>query len=282
MKKFYLLTLMMIAGIGLSKAQETVDFDANATFLGFANVFETPANGGGFVFGQAWGVPDLKTVIDTGAGTATLQPNFNTWDPGDPFWVTAGGEANKVFEGNTYVEDNTLIGSEVTFSGNCNSFTLDAGYQAKAFIKVFNSDFSVVKEVNTTMTAGENFSVTYTDVEAEDTFLQYGFAVTGLIADPVLEPTLGSVIVSAPILSINDVETLNVVAYPNPVQDNYNIQSAELINNVNIYNMLGQNVFNVLVNDMNATLDLSRLEAGLYIANIATEKGNKVIRLVKN
>jgi hypothetical protein len=132
------------------------------------------------------------------------------------------------------------------------------------------------------MTAGENFSVTYTDVEAEDTFLQYGFAVTGLIADPVLEPTLGSVIVSAPILSINDVETLNVVAYPNPVQDNYNIQSAELINNVNIYNMLGQNVFNVLVNDMNATLDLSRLEAGLYIANIATEKGNKVIRLVKN
>ena len=272
---------MMIGGLGLSEAQVTVEFDANATFVGFANVFETPANGGGFVFGQPWGVPDIKTVIDTGAGTATLQPNFNTWDPNDAFWVV-NGMANKVFEGNTYVEDNGLIGQVVTFEGNCNSFTIDNGYAVKAFIKVFNNDFSVVKEVNTTLTAGENFSVTYSDVEGTDVHFQYGFAVTGLIADPVTEPNLGSVVVSAPILSTNDAELVNVAAYPNPVQDNYNIQSVETIERVNIYNVLGQRVFNAEINDVNAVLDLSNLGTGLYMANIETVAGNKVIRLVKN
>ena len=55
------------------------------------------------------GVSDLKTVVDAGANTLTLQPNFNTYadNPGDPFWidpVTMLGA--KTFEGNTFVEEN--------------------------------------------------------------------------------------------------------------------------------------------------------------------------------
>jgi hypothetical protein len=108
-------------------AQNTVTVDAGAAQIGYANVFETPTNGGVYVFGQDWGLADLKTVVDAPNNTLTLQPNFNTWDTGtDPFWVDQTTfVGNKIFEGNTYVEDNSLVGSALTFEGTVTSNTLD-------------------------------------------------------------------------------------------------------------------------------------------------------------
>ena len=55
-----------------------INFDPTANFIGYMNVFETAANGGGYVFGSPWGVPDLKTVIDPTPvdGSATIYPNL--------------------------------------------------------------------------------------------------------------------------------------------------------------------------------------------------------------
>ncbi len=137
----------------MTNAQNTVVVDAGAEYLGYANVFETIANGGAFVFGSGWGVADIKTVVDPTAGTITLQPNYNTYadNPGDPFWIDAAtGLGNKIFEGNSFVENNTdLIGNELTFTGGILEYTLDPTYVTIAFIKVFNADFSFVKEVRT-------------------------------------------------------------------------------------------------------------------------------------
>ncbi|PIX08213.1 MAG: hypothetical protein COZ75_13170, partial [Flavobacteriaceae bacterium CG_4_8_14_3_um_filter_34_10] len=148
MKKITLLSLLFASAFMVG--QNTVTIDGSATFLGFANVFETPANGGGFVFGSPWGVPDIKSVVDVSGNTVTLFPNFNTYgdNPTDPFWVNqTTGEGNKVFEGNTFNENNSnLLGQELTFSADVQSFTLSSEYVVKAFIKVFNADFSVLKE----------------------------------------------------------------------------------------------------------------------------------------
>jgi hypothetical protein len=330
MKQFYFLAAM---GLGLTasvNAQNTVTVDASATQNGYANVFSTSEDGGGFEFGSAWAVEDLKTVVDASANTLTLQPNFNTYNdnPTDVFWVDqSSGNGNKIFEGNTYAEDPSLVGSELTFEGNVTENTLEgqgylrfnvtngplegghpavaasfgpaftgtaitqdmvlviddnAGggtdpndaceaitngadlvgkiavvrrgacaftdkvfaaqnegavavlvvnnqpgdaivmgganpditipslmvsdavgeaivtelsgatvnaamefttYVTRAFIKVFNADFSVVKEEFVPLT-GTTFSVTYTNVEPADAIVQYGFQVTGLNANP--------------------------------------------------------------------------------------------------
>jgi hypothetical protein len=252
--------------------------------LGYANVFELPANGGGFVFGQPWGVPELKTVVDPTGGTITLQPNFNTYgdNPTDPFWVDQStGEGNKIFEGNTYVEDATLVGSELTFNGGVVSNTLDAEYAAVAFIKVFNLDFSVVKEETSEMVAGENFSVVYTNVEPEDSWVQYGFQVVGVNANPADEPTLGSVVVSAPILGVNDVNNVNVSIYPNPVSERLNINSTSEITSVVIYNILGAKVQSITPNSTSVTMNLSGLRPGIYLTTINTNTGTKTVNIVK-
>ena len=191
--------VVIVAGDGgTGPEEEVVGVDANANFLGFANVFETPANGGGFVFGSPWGVPDIKSVIDSTENTVTLFPNFNTYgdNPDDPFWVDQmTGLGNKTFEGNTFVEDTLLAGKTVTFEGEVASYTLSTDYLTKVYIKVFNSDFSVLKEVTDTLTEAGPFSITFDNPEAADAVVQYGFSVTGLNANPDDEAALGNVVI---------------------------------------------------------------------------------------
>lgn len=283
MKQYYLLLAMIFGFTTIGNSQNTVTVDAGAAQIGFANVFELPANGGGYVFGQPWGVEDMKTVLDAGANTITLQPNFSAWDPADPFWVDAGtGLGNKVFEGNTYIEDNSLIGSELTFEGGCSANTIDPAYDVVAFIKVFNVDFSVQKVETTPLVAGQNFSVTFSDVAAEDTTLQYGFWVSGINADPVTESALGSVVVGSLILGVNDLNSINLAAYPNPVSNVWNIQAEENITKVEVYNLLGQSVFNASPKSLNYEANMSHLDAGVYMANISTEGGSKTLKFIKN
>ena len=283
MKKMYILFSVLLSTAFMTNAQNTVVADASAEYLGYANVFETIANGGGFVFGDSWGVADLKSVVDPGAGTVTLQPNFNTYNADDAFWVDpATGLGNKQFEGNTFVENNTnLIGSELTFTGGVASNTLDPSYVAIAFIKVFNADFSVLKLETAPLVAGQDFSITYTNVEPEDTTIQYGYQVLGLNANPADEDALGSIVIVDTVLGANDFDTTSISTYPNPVTSKLNIQSEELITSVSIFNTLGQKVLNVAGGSLNLSVDMSTLSPGVYVATIATDNGAKTMKVIK-
>jgi len=285
MKKITLLSLIFASSFVV--AQNTVTIDGSADFLGFANVFETPANGGAFVFGSPWAVADIKSVIDVGGNTVTLFPNFNTYgdNPTDPFWVDQGtGLGNKVFEGNTFNENNTnLVGEELTFEAEVQAFTLDPDYEVKAFIKVFNADFSVLKEESLVLTETGNFSITYTNVEPEDTTVQYGFSVTGLNANPADEPTLGNVVVGPFNLSTSDFDLNSVVVYPNPTTQNWVVNNKNLSNfSVNLYDVNGK-LLSVFENISTQTfsIDASNLKTGIYFANVVSERNSTTIKLIK-
>lgn len=286
MKNNYLLVIAMLCFAFAGTSQNTVEVDANAEFLGYANVFDLPANGGNYIFGEPWGVPDLQTIVDAGAGTITLQPNFNAWGDGtDPFWVDQNtGEGNKIFEGNTYVEDASLIGSELTFIGGTVSNTIDAAYTVIAFIKVFNADFSVVKQESTELVGGENFEVVYTNVEGTDTHLQYGFQVVGVNANPANEAELGSVVVSASLVTgINDNALNQFAVYPNPSNDNWTVTSADQkINTIVIFDTLGKRIGNFQVDSNSFVISNEGLSRGIYFAQINGESGSKTMKLVKN
>lgn len=190
---------------GSTSSGNVVDFDASATFLGYMNWFELPANGGAWVSGGAWGVADLKSVPDAGANTLTLQPNFNTYaaNPTDAYWVNqTTGEGNKNMQATTYIEDATANGTDLTFQGSVSSYTLDAAYTAKYFIKALdpNNGYADVFGGSKTFDLPEsgNFSVSATAAELPaELVVQYGFEVFGANANPADEATLGSVVVTA-------------------------------------------------------------------------------------
>ena len=265
-------------------AQNSVSVDAGAAWLGYANIFD-PATGD-FVFGEPWGVPDIKTVVDAGAGTLTLQPNFNTYaaNPTDPFWVDqTTGLGAKIFEGNSYVEDNSLAGVELTFSGNVNSNTLDGAYDALAFIKVFNANYSVLKIATAPLT-GANFEVVFTDVNpAEDAVVQYGFQIIGLNANPDDEATLGSVVVSGGALSVNDFNTASFSVAPNPSNSVWNVRSAQYdMTQVVLFDVLGKKVAQFNNPGTALAIDNSNLSKGAYFAQINTASGSTTVQLMKN
>lgn len=265
-------------------AQNSVSVDAGAAWLGYANIFD-PATGN-YVFGESWGVPDIKTVVDAGAGTLTLQPNFNTYaaNPTDPFWVDqTTGLGAKIFEGNSYIEDSSLAGVELTFSGNVNSNTLDGAYDALAFIKVFNANYSVLKIATAPLT-GANFEVVFTDVNpAEDAVVQYGFQIIGLNANPDDEATLGSVVVSGGALSVNDFNTASFSVAPNPSNSVWNVRSAQYdMTQVVLFDVLGKKVAQFNNPGTALAIDNSNLSKGAYFAQINTASGSTTVQLMKN
>ena len=69
--------------------------------------------------------------------------------------------------------------------------------------------------------------------------------------------------------------------YPNPVVDVLNINSANVVDNVTVYDVLGKVVMNVAPGVASAALDMSSLNAGVYIVNITINGTSKSIKVIK-
>lgn len=176
-----------------------------------------------------------------------------------------------------------MIGSELTFVGGTVSNTIDAAYTVIAFIKVFNSDFSVVKLESTVLVAGENFEVNYTNVEGADTFLQYGFQVVGVNANPDDEAALGSVVVSAPLaVGINDNNLSKFVVYPNPSNDNWYVSSTnQEISTIELFDIMGKKIASFQPNSTNYSINNENLSKGVYFAKVYSDGGVNSLKLIK-
>jgi len=180
--KLNVLSLVAVLALSIvltARADVTVTVDPAGPWQGFMNVFETPAHGGGFVFGSPWGTADLTASFS--GSVLTLGPNSIN-DP-NPFWYTpAGGPGatvNKTMDASMYIEDSgPLVGQKVTFTGNVLSNTFINPYTSVAFIKDFAPDFS--SSISTTIPLSPGvFSITLQTIPAAGRHVQYGFETIG-------------------------------------------------------------------------------------------------------
>ena len=74
-------------------------------------------------------------------------------------------------------------------------------------------------------------------------------------------------------------KTFDIKAYPNPVSNTLNIDTNLTINNIVIYNELGQFVFETKLK----TIDTSGLSSGLYFVKVKTEEGTsyRTVKIIK-
>jgi hypothetical protein len=82
-------------------------------------------------------------------------------------------------------------------------------------------------------------------------------------------------------LGISDTTTSLFTAFPNPMSTQWNLESTELIKTSEIYNMIGQSVLKVKPNKDRYTVDVSRLQAGLYVAHVETTEGKESVKIIK-
>jgi len=174
----------MAAAGGASAA--TVGVDPSASWQGYMNVFETPQNGGAFVFGSGWGTADLCATFS--GPTLTLSPN--TINDPNPYWYSPSGGpgavGNKSMDANFYVETTGVYtGQALTFTGDVLSNTLFGhvnqlgnGWTSVAFIKDFAPDYSSSVSVTAPLVNGV-FSISLNTVNDPSRHIQYGFETIG-------------------------------------------------------------------------------------------------------
>jgi hypothetical protein len=83
-------------------------------------------------------------------------------------------------------------------------------------------------------------------------------------------------------LSIGEVEMNDTFSYyPNPVNNTLTLKGAKTIQDVTIYNMLGQEVLRTAPNTFDSDMDMSNLKAGTYFVKVTVENATKTIKIIK-
>lgn len=183
-----LCALMPVLMVGLLVCPAAADFTVNVgqstePWLGYVNVFELPENGGAYVFGSAWGVPDLVANFDDPNNKVTFRAT--PIGTGDAFWYKngtggPGAEGNKLVEANLYIQmdDDALAGQTMTFEGDVLSNTFVAGREAYIFIKDFAPDYSSFNQTIIPAVPGP-FSISLALEPDLGRHVQYGFQNVG-------------------------------------------------------------------------------------------------------
>jgi hypothetical protein len=271
--------IVITAGEPQAPQGTEVTIDNTAPLIAYANWFNPADNS--YVSGTEWGVENVKTVLNTD-GSIDLHPNFNAYGDGTNAYWANGEMGAKIFEGNTYIDDASLLGQTVTFKGRCESNTLANGYVARAFIKVLDANYGLARYINAELMSGQDFSLTVAPSDyANGAHFQYGYSVTGLNANPTQEMALGFAKVTNGLAGVSTQTKTVLTAYPNPANSVLNLASANSIDSVVIYNMLGQVVLNTQPNTANPILNVSNLTAGMYVINAVSGGKTQAIRFVK-
>lgn len=277
---------LLFAAFTPAYAQQEFTVDASLTWNGYINVFENNTEEEIWLFGSPWQLPDLKSVINADENTITLYPNYNTYNVNDPYWSN-GAEGNKICEGSTFLESTEWAGEDVTFNGYVEENTLSDEFTAVAFIKALNPDngWSLDVYVTAELIEGENFILTVpADQLPEGLMVQYGFSVRGLNANPTQETANGNIVVTEfneNVAGINEAGRSTAILHPNPANDVLNITAQNNIDEINIYNMLGQKVLSAAPKTASASLNISALSNGVYILNMASDSKESSLKFIK-
>lgn len=175
-------------------AQSTVSVDTTKNWIGYMNVFDL---NNAYQFGSGWGIADLDAYF-TGTNTLTLTPNtsIDRDKPNDPYWWVGGtnGAPNKIMDASMYVQDDTLAGQTVTFSGTCLTNSLTGDYSVVAFIKDFIPDYTQNTPATVTLSPGQPFTVNLQTSAGHH--VQYGFETIGPNARVATVGSLGQVVLA--------------------------------------------------------------------------------------
>ncbi|PCI08935.1 MAG: hypothetical protein COB73_06330 [Flavobacteriaceae bacterium] len=87
--------------------------------------------------------------------------------------------------------------------------------------------------------------------------------------------------VTGAILSVEDNTIEGFSIYPNPVNDVLSFRALDNIENISIYNLLGQEVMRTQPNELNAQIDMSNLTTGMYVVKVQIGNQLGAYRIMK-
>lgn len=200
----------------------------------------------------------------TGSGETPL-PSCSSYDPADAtgfggdvwYSVVVPADGNLTIEVDNNGGPSTDSGMQV-YSGTCGSLVAVACDDDGG-----NGNFSQVVIESADGLAGETLLVRVFEYggNSEMNFLISAFSAT---------------------LSTTNLENQAAFTYfPNPVKNTLTLNAQNTIENVVMYNMLGQQVLRVMPNTIDSELDMSNLQTGTYFVKVTIANVTKTIRVIK-
>lgn len=80
---------------------------------------------------------------------------------------------------------------------------------------------------------------------------------------------------------IDDFAANNFKLYPNPVADVLNIESAIVIDKIEVFDMLGNKILERTPNAISAGVDMSALGSGMYLVNVTIDGFSRTFKILK-
>jgi len=88
--------------------------------------------------------------------------------------------------------------------------------------------------------------------------------------------------INTPALSIDEFDTLGFKYFPNPVTNTLTLKAQQSIQNVTVFNMLGQEVLRTSPNTLESSLNMSSLNTGSYFVKVTINDATETVRIIKN
>jgi len=84
------------------------------------------------------------------------------------------------------------------------------------------------------------------------------------------------------VLNNDSFNVSSFTVFPNPATDAWTINSTQQINEIQLFDILGKNVATFTPNSLNAEINATSLNKGMYFATISTDNGSQSVKLIKN
>lgn len=151
----------------------------------------------------------------------------------------------------------------------------DGGTTYDSFLRVFDDGCTLVSEIaQNDDSCGLQSELTFTaELGMTYTIMVEGFDIN--TGDFSLAVTCD------PVLSVDSAQLTNFSFYPNPAQERINLDAQQSIEQVTIFNMLGQKVLDQKIGVANTQLDVSNLSTGNYIMQVVIDGQKGVYQLLK-
>jgi len=82
------------------------------------------------------------------------------------------------------------------------------------------------------------------------------------------------------VTSVNELKSSDLQIYPNPATEIVNVKSSSTINNIEVINFLGQQVYTISgVDSKTAKINVTSLKTGVYFVKVTTEQGIRTTKI---
>ncbi|BAO77733.1 hypothetical protein WPG_3503 [Winogradskyella sp. PG-2] len=230
-----------------------------------------------------WKAGRAYTDLDSNVISSNV---INLWQSVDREWMVSPSFDLDVL-GNVGLLVNVAV-TDYSFSGTSDATDIDTMGSDDEVQLLMTADGGASWTNVTTWNVGNQPAVTGTnfilDMTGMTGTVQFAiFASDGAVDDSEdYDFHLGAFEVSAAVLSTNEFENQIAFTYfPNPVKNTLTLNAQNTIENVTMYNMLGQVVLRAIPNAISSEVDMSNLEAGTYFVQVTIANSTKTVRVIK-